>query len=166
MFFVPNWEFPKIVVLRLSPLSQRQDNQHWINPLLSELKLIEIKVEVIDPKVLWGQIEQNRLLERISKLVAEINDAAGYHVLEMLEFLAPQRKILFISFDRKSVQYKMELLIRNQGIFLIFGTVRRSTARWERYFGQCSRNENYAKVWEHQVRPDEVMGKDIQSWFS
>jgi hypothetical protein len=147
-------------------LSQRHENENWINPLLSELKLVEIKEEVIDPQYLWNQIERNQLTERISTLVAEINEAAGYHVLEMLEFLPPQKKVLFISFDRNGAQHKMEIVLRNRGIFLIFGTVRRFTSGWDRYFAQSSRNSNYAKVWEQTICPGEILSKNIQSWLS
>ncbi len=147
-------------------MSQRRENEHWISPLLSELKLVEIKEEVIDPRYLWNQIERNQLMERISTLVAEINDAAGYHLLEMLEFLPPQKKVLFISFDRNGVQHKMEIVLRNQGIFLIFGTVKRFTSGWDRYFAQGSRKENYAKVWEQKICPGEILSKHIQSWLS
>jgi len=147
-------------------LSQRFENDHWINPLLSQLNLIDIRAINADPRYHWRQIEESHLIERISELVAQINNAAGYHVLEMLEFLPPQNKVLVINFDKGGVQHKMEVLLQNDGIFIIFGTVRRLSAGWERYFPQNSKKGNYTAAFELAIQPAEILSKDIQNWFS
>jgi len=147
-------------------LSQRFENDQWINPLLSQLKLIEMKDVIVDPRHLWEKIEENHLLERISKLVAEINTAAGNHILEMLEFLPPQKKVLVINFGKNGVQHKMEVTLENEGIFITFGTAKRFSTGWERYFSQNSRKDNYAVAWEQAIHPAEILSKDIQNWFT
>lgn len=147
-------------------MSQRQENDQWINPLLSQLKLIEIKDVVADPRRLRQQIEENQLMDRVGKLVAEVNDTAGYHVLEMLEFLPPQKKVLVINFDRNDVQHKLEITLRNEGIFITFGTLKSFLASWDRYFAQNSRKDSYSLAWEQTIHPAEILSKDIQNWFS
>jgi hypothetical protein len=147
-------------------LNQRRENDHWINPLLSQLNLIEIKDISADPRYLWQQIEENQLMERIGKLVAEINGAAGYHVLEMLEYLPPQKNVLQVNFDRNRVQYKMEIVLRNKGFLLVFSSAKLNSARWERYFPQNSMKSNSTVEWEQIIHPEEVIEENIQAWLS
>jgi hypothetical protein len=84
----------------------------------------------------------------------------------MLEYLPPQKNILHINFDRNSTQHKMELVLRKEGIVLIFGTVKRSLTGWERYFPQNHGKSNYSVAWELTIQPAEILSKDIQAWFS
>jgi hypothetical protein len=148
-------------------LSQRRENDHWINPLLSHLNLIEIKEANAGPQHLWKQIEENQLIERIGKLVAKINDAAGYHVLEMLEYLPPQENVLRINFGRNRAQYKMEIALWDKGFLLSFSSAKLNSARWERYFPKKNSMKSNSNVeWEQFIRPEEVMEENIQAWLS
>ena len=144
----------------------RRGNDHWINPLLTQLNLIPAKEVNSDPRQYWKNIEECQLLERIGRVIAEINDAVGYHVLEMLEYLPPQNKVIRVSFDKDSVQYKMELVLRGEGILLVFSAAKQVSARWDRYFPQSSRKDNSVVVWEQIIRPEEVLDENIQAWLS
>jgi hypothetical protein len=152
--------------MRRDTLNQRQGNDHWISPLLSQLNLIQAREVNTDPSHYWRIIEECQLLERVGKVIAEVNGAAGYHVLEMLEYLPPQKKVFQIGFDRNRVQHKMELALPNEGILLMFSTAKLSSARWDRYFPQNSMKSNATIVWEQLIHPEEILAKDIQAWFS
>jgi hypothetical protein len=147
-------------------LNQKRENDHWISPLLTRLNLIPAKEANSDPRHYWKNIEECQLLERIGRVVAEINEAVGYHVFEMLEYLPPQKKVCHVSFDRNRVQYKMELVLWNEGILLVFSTAKHVSARWDRYFPQSSMKDNSIVVWEQIIRPEEVLDQNIQAWLS
>jgi hypothetical protein len=147
-------------------LSQKRGEDHWINPLLTKLDLIQQKGANADPKQFWKNIEDCELLERIGRVVAEINGAAGYHVLEMLEYLPPQKRVLHVSFERNRVQHKMEILLQPDGIFLIFSSAKYGSAIWDRYFPQSLRKDNSVVVWEQVIRPSEILEENIQAWLS
>jgi hypothetical protein len=147
-------------------LNPRRGNDHWINPLLTRLNLIPSKEVNTDTWHHWKSIEDCQLLERIGTVVAEINDAASYHVLDMQEYLPPQNTVLRISFDRSRLQYKMELVLRDESILLEFSTAKHISARWDRYFPQSTRKDNSTIVWEQIIRPEEVLDQHIQAWLS
>jgi len=147
-------------------LNQRRGNDHWINPLLTHLNLIQAKEENPDPMHYWKSIDECQLLERIGSVVGKINDAAGYHILEMLEYLPPQRRFFDINFDRNRVHYKMELVLRDEGVVLVFSSAKHVSAMWDRYFPQSSRKDNSTVVWEQVVHPEEVLELNIQAWLS
>lgn len=147
-------------------MNQRRGNDHWINPLLTQLNLIEFKEMNPDPRHSWQKIEECQLIERIGNVMAEINGAAGYHVLELLEYLPPQKKVLRVSFDRNRVQHNLELVLCNEGILLLFSTSKRVSSGWERYFPQSSMRDNSAVEWEQVIHPEEILSQDIQVWFS
>jgi hypothetical protein len=147
-------------------MDQRRGTNHWINPLLTKLNLIQAKEMDADFRHYWSQIEECQLLERIGGVIAEINGAAGYHVLELIEFLPPQKKVIRVSFDRNRVRYNMEIVLRSDGILLLFSTSRRFSAGWDRYFHQTSMRHNSAVSWEQMVKPEEILERDIQVWFS
>jgi hypothetical protein len=147
-------------------LNRRSGEGHWINPLLSQLNLIQEKEPALDPGKHWKDVEESQLLERMSRVIAEVNGTAGYHVLEMLEYLPPQKRILQVFFDRGHFQYKMELLLRKDGIILIFTVARRGLAQWRRYFSRGSGNDNSSIQWEQSIDPSKILEKDIQLWCS
>ena len=156
----------KIERVRRYSLNQRRGNEHWINPLLSQFDLIQARDTSADPRHDRKSIEECKLLERMGRVIAEINGAAGYHVLEMLEYLAPQKKVCRVSFDRNRIQHKMELVIENEGILLMFSSARRISTRWDRYFSRGSKKDNSTVVWEQIIRPGEVLDQNIQAWLS
>ena len=147
-------------------MNQRRGNDQWINPLLTKLKLIQAKDENADPRHYWKSIEECQLLERIGRVVGEINGAAGYHILEMVEYLPPQKKVFHINFDRNRVQHRMELVLRNDGILLVFSYAKHVSARWDRYFPQSSMKDNSTVVWEQFIHPEEILEQNIQAWLS
>ena len=143
-----------------------RENDHWINPLLTQLNLIDIKEATVDPRHNWKKIEESQLVERIGRIVAEINGAAGYQILEMLEYLPPQKKVLRVSFDKTRVQYNIDLALRNEAILLLFSTAKHFSSGWERYFPQSSMRDNSTVEWEQVIHPGEILAHHIQSWFS
>jgi hypothetical protein len=147
-------------------LNQRRGNDHWINPLLTRLNLVRKMDRDPDPATSWRQIEESELADRIGKLVAEVNSAAGYHVLEMLDFLPPQKNVLRVSFERDRVKHYLEIVIRDTGIVLIFSTTKRALTGWERYVPGNSMRDSYTLVWEQVIHPGEVLEPNIQAWLS
>ena len=147
-------------------MNREQRNSFWITPLLTRLRLIPAKEENADPRKYWDSVEECQLLERIGKVVGEINDAAGYHLLEMQEYLPPQKMFFHITFDRNRVQYKMEVVLRNDGIVLVFSSAKHVSARWDRYFPQSSRKDNSIIAWEQIIHPAEILEQNIQAWLS
>jgi hypothetical protein len=157
-------------------LSQRRGNARWIDPLLTGLNLVRKREQDSDRINFWKQIEDSELADRVGRLVAEINAAAGYHVLEMLDFLPPQKNVLRISFERKRVKYNLEIAIRDYGIVLMFSRTRRVLTGWEHYIPGHSMWEHYIPrhsmrdsstlVWEQVIHPAEVVEPNIQAWLS
>jgi hypothetical protein len=148
-------------------LDQSRGNDHWINPLLTRLNLVRNREE--EDKVrgaYWRQIESCQLTERVGKLVSEVNREAGYHVLEMVEFLPPQKNILRISFDRERIKHNLEVVIRESGIVLMFSTTRRLLTGWGRYLSNHSGKRNSTLVWEQDIKPEEILEQNIQAWLS
>ncbi len=152
--------------MRRYPLNPKRGDDHWINPLLTQLDLIQRKDANADPKQHWKNIEDCKLLERIGSVVEEINDAAGYHVLEMLEYLPPQKRVVHVGFERNRVQHKMEILLQTDGILLIFSSSKWGSNRWDRYFPQSLKKDNSVIVWEQIIRPSEILEENIQAWLS
>ena len=72
-------------------MSQRRGNEYWINPLLEKFNLVHRREEDIVRKDYWDRVEKCDLSDRIGKVVAEVNRAAGYHILEIVDFLPPEK---------------------------------------------------------------------------
>jgi hypothetical protein len=147
-------------------LNQRHGNGHWINPLLTRLNLVRKAGTDFDPTTFWRQIEEFQLAERVGRLVAEVNAAAGYHVLEMMDYLPPQKNILRVSFERHRAKHNLEIVIREYGIALMFSTTKRASTGWERYLPPYSARDNSSLVWEQVIYPVEVSEQNIQAWLS
>ena len=147
-------------------MSQRRDNAHWINPLLTRLNLVRKPEQDSNQVNFWKQIEASELADRVGRLVAEINVAAGYHVLEILDFLPPQKNVLRVSFERHHVKHNLEIAIRDYGIILMFSSTRRDLTGWERYIPGNSMRDSSTLVWEQVIHPAEVVETNIQAWLS
>lgn len=147
-------------------MNHRHGNGHWINPLLTRLNLVRKADEESDPAAFWRQIEEFELVERIGRLVAEVNGAAGYHILEMMDYLPPQKNVLRVSFERHRTKHIMEVSIRESGIFLMFSTTKRPSTGWERYLPPYSPRDNSNLVWEQEIYPEEVLERNMQAWLS
>src|ERR1700694_6191266 len=88
----------------------------WINSLLIRRNLLQPKKEnFVDLKACWAQIEECQLAERLRQIVADVNGAAGYYILELQDYLPPQRTILRIRFYKQDTEYVGSLRQRNPG---------------------------------------------------
>lgn len=147
-------------------MNQRHGNEYWINPLLERLDLVRENED--QPRDgYWRQIEDCELVERVGKLIVEVNRAAGYRILGMVDFLPPQKNILRVSFERGQVKHNLEVVIRASGIFLMFSTTRRNATGWRRYFSTYTvRKNNSTLVWEQIIHPGEISEQNIQAWIS
>ena len=139
-------------------MSQRRGNEYWINPLLKRFNLVRKSEADLARDTCWRQIEECELSDRIGKLVAEVNRAAGHHLLEMLDFLPPQKNVLRVTFDRQRVKHSLEIVIRESGIVLMFSTRRRVSVGWGRYISTHSMRHNSTLVWEQDHSPGRNIG--------
>ena len=148
-------------------MNQKRGNEYWINPLLERLDLLREGDRDLARDAYWKQIEDCELVERVGRLIVEVNRAAGYRILEMVDFLPPQRSILRVSFERRLVKHSMEVVIRESGIFLMFSTKKRDLTGWRRYFPTYSlRKYTSTRVWEQLIHPEEIAEQNIQAWIS
>jgi hypothetical protein len=147
-------------------VSQRRANDYWINPLLKRFDLVGKREQDLARDAHWKQIEECELTERIGRLVIDVNRAAGYRVLEMVEFLPPQKNILRVSFERHRVKHNLELAIRESGIVLMFSTSRRVSTGWTRFLSVKSARTHSTLIWEQDIHPAEVLEQNIQAWLS
>jgi hypothetical protein len=152
--------------VRRSPVNQRRGNDQWINPLLKRLDLVAKSEEDPAGNTFWRQIEECELVERVGKLITEVNRAAGYHILELVDFLPPQKNILRVFFDRQRVRHNLEIVIREKGIVLMFSTTRRDSTGWRRYVSTHSMKRESTLVWEQIIHPEEILEQNIQAWIS
>jgi hypothetical protein len=148
------------------PVSQRRGNEYWINPLLQQFNLVRKSEADLARDAYWRQIEECELGDRIGRLIAEVNRAAGYHILEMVDFLPPQKSVLRVSFERHRVRHSLEIVIRESGIVLMFSTRKRVSIGWGRILSNHSMRRNSSLVWEQFIYPEEVSEQNIQAWVS
>jgi hypothetical protein len=147
-------------------VSQRRGNEYWINPLLQKFNLVRKKEEDIVRKGFWDRIEKCELSDRVGKVVAEVNRTAGYHILEIVDFLPPQKNVLRISFDRRRIKHYLELAIRQGGVVLMFSTGRRLPTGWGRILSSTRSTRHTTLIWEEAVEPEEILDQNIQAWIS
>jgi len=147
-------------------LNREQRKNLWINPLLTQLKLVRRDEPTSSPDSAWKQIEETHLTERVGRLAAEINETAGYHLLETLFYLPPQKNVLTVRFDRNHAKHSMELVIRDQQVWLKFTTAKHISFGWERYFASDPASDSSSTVWEQLVQPLEIMEEHIQGWLA
>jgi hypothetical protein len=146
-------------------MSQRRTSDHWINPLLTRFNLLRKTEEALARDAYWRQIEKCELSDRVARLVSEVNRTAGYHILEMVDFLPPQKNVLRISFERNGVKHVMEIVIRESGVVLMFSTSRRISAGWG-IMTSSSKRRSTSLVWNQIIYPEEVLEQNIQAWIS
>jgi hypothetical protein len=147
-------------------LNPRRENERWINPLLKQLDLVHKRDEDLPQNAYWRQIEEFELAERIGKLVVEVNRAAGHRVLEMVDYLPPQKNVLRVSFIRQRVKHNFEIAIRDSGIAVMFSTTRLAPTGWRRYISGHNARSNSTLVWEEIIYPREILEQNIQAWIS
>lgn len=146
-------------------MDQRRSNEYWISSLLKRLDLVHDGEASLPRNAYWKQIEECQLAERIGSMVIEVNRAAGYRVLEMVDFLPPQKNVLRVSFPRSRVKHNLEIVIRESGIVLMFSTTRLEATGWRRYVSIHS-TRSRTPVWEQPVYPGEISEQHIQAWVS
>lgn len=148
-------------------MNREQRNKLWIRPLLTQLKLVRKTEGAADgPSVPWQKIEASQLPDRVGRIAAEINEAAGYHLLETLYYLPPQKNILCIRFDRNRDKHSMEIILRENEIVLRFSTSKHVSFGWERYFSSDPLSNNYTVVWEENIQPSEISDEHVQGWLT
>jgi hypothetical protein len=147
-------------------LNQRRGNESWIAPLLERLNLVRETEEDLAQDMCWRQIEECELVERIGRLVVEVNRAARYRVLEMVDFLPPQKNVLRISFEQGQVKHNLEFAIRESGIVLMFSTTKMDSTGWKRYVSTHSMKSNSTLVWEQVIHPEEILEENVRAWIS
>jgi hypothetical protein len=149
-------------------LDQRRSSENWINPLLKRLDLVREGEANLSRNACWRQIEACELVERVGRLVAEVNLTAGYRILEMVDFLPPQKNVLRVSFDRQRIKHSLEIVIRSDGIVLMFSTKSRFVAGWRHIVSTFSKSKRRFStvVWEQTIHPGEILEQNIQAWVS
>ncbi len=130
------------------------------------MDLVRTSESLADLKILRAQMEECQLPERIRMVVADVNEAAGYHVLELLDFLPPQKTILRISFSKSRTEHVMEMVLRESGAALKFYSRRKDHSGWARYFPNPARAGNRAVFLELEVAATQILEEDIENWFT
>ena len=140
----------------------------WVNSLLKQQKLVLPNEEnSVDLKPCWAQIEECQMSERVRQIVADINRAAGYYMLELQDFLPPQRSILSIRFSKRYADYALEIVAREGGVAsVVFHSLSKVFAFWEHYFGNQSRLRKPSISFQLDIHPAEILDDDLQRWFS
>jgi hypothetical protein len=146
-------------------MNHGDSNNHWINPVLTQLKLVRKPESATDPATCWKEIEAARLQDRIARIASEINETAGYHLLESLYFLPPQKNVLRVRFDRNPDKHHMELVIRAGDVFLKFSSSRHLPFGWARNIAGDLLRRSSSLVWQDIVHPSDVSDEHIQSWL-
>jgi hypothetical protein len=139
----------------------------WINSVLIQQNLVEPKEEqFVDLKPCWVQMEECRMMERIGEMVADINRAAGYYMLDLQEFLPAQKTILTIRFSKRYAEYVLEIMARQDGAAaVVFYSMNKLSDLWEHYFRNQSRRKPSISL-QLDFHPAEILSNDLQRWFS
>ncbi len=148
-------------------MAEKNETPHrWINTLLSQLDLADTSEDRADLRPQWARIEESRLPERIRQVVAEVNGAAGYHLLEILDYLPPQKTVLRLSFSKNHTEHVMEIEVDENGSSLVFYSAAKSPDIWERYFRNHTRKANRVTYLEQDLHPSEILEADVRAWVS
>lgn len=140
---------------------------NWVNSVLTRQNLVEhMEERSVDLKPSWGQMEKYRMVERIGEMVADINAAAGYHMLELQDFLPPQETILTITFSKRYAEYVLEIIAREGGAAAVtFYSLSKITEFWEQCFPKLFLRKPSISL-TLDFHPAEILNDDLQSWFS
>jgi hypothetical protein len=140
----------------------------WINSVLKQQKLLQPKgANILDLKPCWAQIEECRMVERMGQIVADINRAAGYSMLELQEFLPPQTTILTIRFSKRYSEYVLEFMARDDcAAAVVFYSLSKVFDLWEHYFRNQSGLRKPSVSLELDIHPAEILDDDLQRWFA
>ena len=143
----------------------RTDNS-WITSFLRQRKLSRLgNNDVADLTPFFAQVEECQLAERIRDVVLDINETAGDRILELLDFLPPQRTILTVTFSERRTEYVLEILVRKNGPALMFYSLNK-IPDGERFFQNHSTAEEPIIFLDQEIHPAEILSEDLQVWFS
>jgi hypothetical protein len=139
----------------------------WINSVLIRHNLVQPKKEnSVALKPCWAQMEECRMVERIEQVVADINGAAGYYMLDLQAFLPPQTTILTIRFSKRYAEYVLEIMAReDSAAAVVFYSLSKISNLWEHYFRNQSRRKPSISL-KLDFHPAEILNDDLQRWFS
>jgi hypothetical protein len=143
-------------------MSDQEQTPSWVKSLITELKLPGEKNAAIDITDFRVQVEKSQLLERVRKVVAEINRAVGYHILDLLEYLPPSRSLLRVSFTEKRTEYIFEVTISSGGPKLVFHSAAKIAYGWERYLYTA---KSHVALTQSLI-PLEITQDVVQTWFA
>jgi hypothetical protein len=139
----------------------------WINSLLTQRDLLQPEeYKSLDVRHCWAQIEECQLEERIQKIVADVNEAAGYQVLDLLHFLPPQTTILSVKFSKEDTEYAFKIEARENGATVVFYSISKVSGLWERCFPNSMRLRKRSIIFEQDLHPAEILTEDLQKWFA
>lgn len=140
----------------------------WVNSLLRQQNLaLPNEDNSVDLKPCWAQIEECQMAERMRQIVTDINRAAGYYMLELQDFLPPQKTILTISFSKRFAEYVLEIVAREGGAATaVFYSLSKVFDLWENYFRGQRRSRKPSIALEFDFYPAEIQNEDLQRWFS
>jgi hypothetical protein len=139
----------------------------WINSVLIQQILAQHEEgHFVDLKPCWDQMGECRMVERIGEMVADINGAAGYFMLELQDFLPPQTTVLTIRFSKRFAEYVLEIMAREDGAAaVVFYSLSKISDLWEHYFRNQSRRKPSISL-KLDFHPAEIVNDDLQRWFS
>lgn len=147
-------------------MNREQRNNLWINPLLTQLKLVRKSEVSTDLNFVWQEIEARHLPDRVGRIASEINETAGYHLLETLFYLPPQKNVLCVRFDRNRDKHNLEIVLIGTAVMLRFSTSKHVSFSWERYFSSDPMNSNSSIAWEQVIQPEKISDEHIQGWLT
>jgi hypothetical protein len=146
--------------------AQDHSTQKWINPLLEKLELARPKSNPIDIRILWAELEEYHLPDRIHTVTANINHEAGYHVLNLLDYLPPQRSVVRVVYPKNKFEFVMAIVLLANGPAVTFHSARVVVSRWDRYIPGRSSSREHPNEMIRGFRAPEVTDRIIQEWFS
>jgi hypothetical protein len=153
--------------MRSTTLNEKRESLgDGINPILAQLDLVRRNEAPIDPRHYRAQIEECQLPERIGKIVADLNRAAGYHLLEMVYFLPPQKTVLRVSFSKDETDYEMEIVLDEHSAAVVFYSLKGISKGWARYFSISTRRRNRTTFFDLDFQAAEIQEENLNNWFS
>lgn len=145
--------------------NKHESHGERIDPIFARLGLTRRNEAPVDTRLQRAQIEECRLPERIGKIAADLNRAAGYHLLEMVDFLPPQSTILRISFSKGETDYDMEIVLREDSAAVVFSYRKGISRGWARYFSISAQRRNRITFLDLDFHAAEILEEDIEDWF-
>lgn len=147
-------------------MNREPRNNLWINPLLTQLKLVRKTELSTNVNFTWQEIEASHLPDRVGRIASEINETAGYHLLETLFYLPPQKNVVCVRFDRNRDKHNMEIVLIGTTVMLRFSTSKHVSFSWERYFSNDPLSSNSSVAWEQVIQPEKISDEHIQGWLT